>query len=154
MLPTFTGTACSFFRSFSERVISFRCSANFAQDFTPGIVGQNSRQREQIMIDFASETLISLKDLAKRLPPFRPGRPLTVATLTRWCRVGVRGPNNSRIKLEAVKIGGAFSSSEQAFQRFLDAQAQGAEHLPAPRSPASRRRAIERAAKYLESVGI
>lgn len=64
-------------------------------------------------IDPSLEKLISFHELARSLPSRRNGRPLHVSTIHRWRSRGLGG-----IRLEAVRIGGAWHSSEEAFSRF------------------------------------
>lgn len=61
------------------------------------------------------EELLSLKDAAGTLPRGRGGRPVHVATLHRWSKVGLHGH-----QLETLKIGGSTVTSRQALQRFFD----------------------------------
>jgi len=94
------------------------------------------------MIDLASETPLTLKEAAARLP----GRP-HVATLHRWIAKGVRG-----IQLEAGLLGGKRITTLEALQRFLDALSGAHESGPTP-TP-FRRRQHHAAAKSLDREGI
>lgn len=67
-------------------------------------------------IDIHSDELLTFRDLAKALPPRRQGRPIHLSTIHRWRSRGLRG-----IKLEAVRIGGAWHTSWEAFARFCRA---------------------------------
>ena len=67
------------------------------------------------MIDIHTEALITLKAAARLRPPGRNNRPTHVSTLYRWVRCGVGG-----VRLEAVRLGGAFVTSREALQRFAD----------------------------------
>lgn len=60
------------------------------------------------------EDLITFPQLAKRLPRRRRGRPVAVSTVGRWRYPGVKG-----VRLEAVRLGGAWVTSVQAFDRFV-----------------------------------
>lgn len=76
-------------------------------------------------IDVNDEELITFTDLARSLPHRRSDRPVHVATIHRWRSRGLNG-----ICLEAVKVGGAWHTSREAFARFtgrLTAQAKGTE---------------------------
>ena len=64
------------------------------------------------MIDVNRETLLRLKQAAKRLP----GN-VHISTVYRWIKLGVNGGT----KLEAVKMGGQLYTSEEAMQRFGNA---------------------------------
>jgi hypothetical protein len=58
--------------------------------------------------------------------------------------------------LEAVRLGGRWMTSREALQRFSDRLTPrlGGDDHTAPRSPASRRRASERAAAELDNLGL
>jgi hypothetical protein len=96
------------------------------------------------MIDLATETLLSLTDVAKSLP----GRP-HVSTLHRWRMRGIRG-----IKLETTKLGGKRLTSREALQRFADRTTAAASGEPTPvRTPAQRAREIAQAERECERMG-
>ena len=84
-------------------------------------------------IDIAHEHLVTFSELARSLPRRRGDRPVHVATIHRWRSRGLKG-----IRLEAIRIGGAWHSSREAFGRFADrltAQVEAAEvALPATTS--------------------
>lgn len=86
------------------------------------------------MISVASEQLLTLSQLAKRLPRHRNDRPVHPSTCHRWRSPGVRG-----VRLECVRIGGIWHTSWESFQRFCDiltSVAQGSSPA-APRPPAN-----------------
>lgn len=66
-----------------------------------------------ILLD--SEKLLSFPELARALPRRRQGRPVHVSTIHRWRKPGVNG-----VRLEAIRIGGAWHTSWEAFQRFCE----------------------------------
>ncbi len=68
-------------------------------------------------IDLQSETVMSLTEAAKTLPPI-DGRRIHVSTLWRWTRKGVRG-----VQLEHVRLGHRVCTSVEAVQRFAEALA-------------------------------
>src|SRR5438094_832673 len=55
-------------------------------------------------IDVATETLLSLRQAARRLPPGRNGRPCHPATVFRWIQEGARRPNGKRVYLDGVRL--------------------------------------------------
>ena len=59
--------------------------------------------------------LISFRELAAQIPPARNGRPVHVSTLHRWRVHGLK-----KVRLDAIRIGGAWYTSSAAFQRFCD----------------------------------
>jgi hypothetical protein len=117
-----------------------------------------SESDEAAMIDLRNEELISLAQATKRVPPARQGKTTHLSTVLRWILQGARAPNGSRVKLEAVRLGARWMTSEQALERFAlrltpsPDQAQG--NGERPRSPANRKRASERAARLLDEIGI
>lgn len=83
-------------------------------------------------ISVGTEQLLTLSQLAKRLPRHRNDRPVHPSTCHRWRSPGVRG-----VRLECVRIGGVWHTSWEAFQRFCDrltGLADGAPPAP-PREP-------------------
>jgi hypothetical protein len=67
------------------------------------------------IISVANEQLLTLSQLAKRLPRHRNDRPVHPSTCHRWRSPGVRG-----VRLECVRIGGIWHTSWEAFQRFCE----------------------------------
>lgn len=67
------------------------------------------------MFDITQEQLLTFRDLARSLPCRRGDRPVHVATIHRWRSRGLNG-----IRLEAMRIGGAWTTSREAFRRFVD----------------------------------
>jgi hypothetical protein len=109
------------------------------------------------MLDVASESIISLTQAARLLPPpGRRGRPVSLSCVLRWVLTGATGPSGARVRLEAVRLGGRWVTSRQALQRFAERLTPrlDREPAPAPQSPAQRLRDSERAARELAKVGI
>jgi hypothetical protein len=102
------------------------------------------------------ETLIALCEAARRLPPGRGGRPVSFSCVLRWITHGIPGADGQRVKLEAIRVGGRWLTSEEALARWAERLTPrlDSEPAPAPRTPAQRRRASERAGKNLGSLGI
>jgi hypothetical protein len=67
-------------------------------------------------IDLLNEQVVSFRELASRLPRRRMGRPTHVTTIHRWRSRGIKG-----IRLAAVRLGGAWVTTLQAYQRFCAA---------------------------------
>ena len=103
------------------------------------------------MIDVNSEQVISFAELAKRLPRRRAGQPVHVGTIHRWRRPGIRG-----IAIEAVKIGGVWCTSLQAYARWVErltsAAAQGEPRNQA--APSERARNEHGVERQLDDLGI
>jgi hypothetical protein len=74
----------------------------------------------------------------------------------RWIVKGAKAPDGTTVRLDATRLGGRWLTSREALQRFGDRLTPrlDREGRPAPRGPAKRRRASERAAKQLQEVGI
>ncbi|MEI7687619.1 MAG: DUF1580 domain-containing protein [Planctomycetota bacterium] len=67
------------------------------------------------MLDVNAEAIVTLSQLAKKLPRRRLDRPVHPATIHRWRSPGVRG-----IRLECVRIGGTWHTSLEAYQRWVE----------------------------------
>lgn len=102
------------------------------------------------------ESLLTLNDAARRLPPARRGRPVSFSCVLRWITDGVPGPDGHRVKLEAVRVGGRWLTSVEALARWAARLTPGLdERQPAtPRTAAQRNRAADRAATALDRLGI
>lgn len=68
------------------------------------------------VVSVADERVLSLAQLARRLPRHRKDRPVHPSTIHRWRNPGVRG-----VRLECLRIGGIWHTSLEAFQRFCEA---------------------------------
>ena len=98
----------------------------------------------------------TLTRAARRVPPTRQDRPVTLSCLFRWIKQGVIGPDGERIFLEAARLANKWVTSPGAIRRFVEAQTPRFDSppAPAPRAPAARARAAERAGRDLERLGI
>ncbi len=112
--------------------------------------------RHQLSEEIAQGHGKALSQATKLFPSSRRGRPVTLSCVLRWALDGVRGPDGERIRLEAARLAGRWITTPQAIARFIDAQTPRIEDAvpAAPRSPAARTRAAERAARELEKSGI
>jgi Protein of unknown function (DUF1580) len=108
------------------------------------------------MIDLAAEKTFALSHASKFLPSARQGKPVSLSCLLRWIFDGVRTPDGSRVRLEALRLGGKWVTSMEALQRFAEAQTPklDGDPRPLPRMPTGRARAAQRAARDLERAGI
>jgi hypothetical protein len=107
------------------------------------------------MINITEEQPIRLQD-ATRILAGRGGRPVHFSTVLRWCLKGCRGLSGEVVRLEALRIGGAWCTSKEAIQRFAERLTGdfATESPHTPRSPGRRERDSARAAKALEKIGI
>ncbi len=101
------------------------------------------------------ESTLSLHDACRLLPSSRAGKKLNLCTICRWITGGVRAIDGTRVRLEAVRLGGRWLTSHEAIERFSAALTGDTGNAPAPiRTPAARSRAAEVARKKLEAIGI
>jgi hypothetical protein len=109
------------------------------------------------VIDLTLETPVPLAAAAKLVPPARTGKKTHLSTLLRWISRGCRGPAGALVRLEGIRIGNRWHTSREALQRFAEALTpplKDAQASPAPRSPATRSRASERAETELKKLGV
>jgi len=100
-----------------------------------------------------TEALISLAQAAARFPGHRGAERLHPATLTRWILRGVRSVDGHRVKLEALRVGCRWLTSEPALRRFADALGAPPTDAPPMRTPTARHTASARAAAELRAMG-
>jgi hypothetical protein len=105
-------------------------------------------------------TYLTLSQVAKRFPPFRNGRPVHVATITRWIVQGVRLRDGSRLHLCAVRLPGRWVVETRAVDEFLElltldraGDSSPRATKPAATASAARRRAAEGADQKLARRG-
>jgi hypothetical protein len=107
------------------------------------------------MIDLSAESILSLRDAAKLIPPARRGRPVSFQCILRWAMEGARSPTGERVKLKAIRLGGRWVTSRESLQRFAEALTPRSDNIMSKsRTPRQRRRAAERAEAELERMGI
>lgn len=108
-------------------------------------------------IDIKSETLLTLSQAARILPSSRLGRPVTLSCVLRWVLRGLKVPGGNVVRLEAIRLGGKWITSQEALQRFADRQTpclDAAGEVSQVRSAGQRSRANARAAAELAKIGI
>ena len=86
----------------------------------------------------AHEPLLTLGQAATRYPGHRGARRLHPSALTRWILTGVRAIDGRRVKLEALRVGTRWLTSEEALQRFAEALAAPAGSAPTASQTAGR----------------
>jgi hypothetical protein len=99
------------------------------------------------------EPLISLSQAAARFPGHRGAERLHPATMTRWILRGVLAVDGRRVKLEAIRLGCRWLTSEPALQRFADALSTPPADSVPTRIPTARQKASARAAAELRAMG-
>ena len=99
--------------------------------------------------------LLTISQIARRLPGSRGADRVHPATITRWILVGCPSRNGARVKLVATRAGTRWLVRESDLQVFfaaLGAAPSGAS-TPTPRTPAAQNRAAEKAAEKLKAMG-
>jgi hypothetical protein len=112
--------------------------------------------RGTAVIDLTTETPISLAVATGMVPPGRKGKKTHLSTLLRWILDGAKAPDGSRVRLDAVRLGGRWMTSREALQRFADALTPRLD-APTPtivRTPTQRQRAEDLARGRLAEAGI
>jgi hypothetical protein len=105
-------------------------------------------------INLHNETLLTLNQAARMLPPSRRGRPVSLSCIYRWVLDGVKTATG-KIRLEALRIGGRWLTSAEALERFAVAQTPSlTDRPPLPRTLCARRLAAEKAEQALAKIGI
>jgi Protein of unknown function (DUF1580) len=100
------------------------------------------------MIDITKDEVLSLGQLARRLPKLQ-GNSVNISTCWRWAKLGVGGH-----KLETIRIGGRTFTTWTAYLAFAAAVAGGKATAPAPATPERARRRIRDAETVLRRAGI
>jgi hypothetical protein len=100
-------------------------------------------------IDITREELVIFHRLAQSLPRRRRNRPVHVSTVHRWRQRGLGG-----IRLESIRVGGAWHTSWEAFARFCErlTTARSSEHRDSV-TTAARRQSHEEADANLTDEG-
>jgi uncharacterized protein DUF1580 len=108
------------------------------------------------VIDLSTETRIPLAVAASETPPGRNGKRTHLSTILRWILTGAKAPDGSRVRLEAIRLGGRWFTTREALQRFAERLTPRLDgnNQPTPRGPEERRRASERAATELDKLGV
>lgn len=102
----------------------------------------------------ADSDLLTLSQIAARLPGSRGARRTHPATVTRWILAGCPARDGQRVRLAATRAGSRWLVREADLQTFFAALAAdtSATPVPAPRS-ANTNLAAERAARELQRLG-
>lgn len=99
---------------------------------------------------------LSPAQTAKRFPSVKADDDDTrvnPSTVWRWITRGLKLPDGRRVRLEAVRLGASYLTSEPAILRFIAAQQRGADPITPPRTRRQRDRAADRAGAELERMG-
>ena len=104
----------------------------------------------------ADPDLLTISQIAARLPGARGARRVHPATITRWILVGCPGRSGARVKLAATRAGTRWLVREADLDTFfaaLAADPSSTAPVPTPRPPAANRAASEKAAAALKAMG-
>ena len=95
------------------------------------------------------DPLVSFREVARRLPPLREGKPVNVSTVHRWCTRGLRG-----VRLEYVQVGGTKCTSEARLSRFFS-RLGGSQTAPdQPEEKPSRQAELAKVESKLDALGL
>src|SRR5262245_34376693 len=108
------------------------------------------------MLDLTYELPLPLALATQFVPPGRGGKKTHLSTLLRWIRDGVKSPAGKIVRLEALRLGGRWVTSQKALQRFAERLTPDSEQGSAAThgKPTRDRRASERADAELERRGL
>jgi hypothetical protein len=106
------------------------------------------------MLDLTAEKPLPLAAAAAVLPPGRNGRKCHLSTVLRWITDGVKAPDGSLVRLEALRLGSRWVTSREALQRFAERLTPRQDDAQPPPSPTARRKAAARDAAVLDRAGI
>lgn len=103
-----------------------------------------------------NEQLISIAEASRKFPNHRGVGTIRTTTIWRWINRGIRLPDGSILKLEALRVAGRWLTSTEAVTRFIERQnpslVTSEPAKPSPKKPKRSSRA-EAAAKRLEQMG-
>ena len=88
-------------------------------------VGMYEGVEMSITTEIADGNGITLVQAARRLPPNRNEKPVTLSCLARWIKRGVRGPDGVRVRLEAARLSGRWLTTPAALERFISPNSTG-----------------------------
>ena len=111
-----------------------------------------------VLAEIRSGGGLSLSSAGRLFPGHRGGKHVDPSTTFRWVTRGLRTPAGRVVKLDAVRVGGRWLTSNPAVARFVAAltgDATPAVESPTPptRTPDARSRAAAKAAAILDSMG-
>lgn len=102
---------------------------------------------------------LRLSAVGRMFPAARGKGTTNPATVWRWARLGATTPSGGRVRLEVVRVGMSYLTSQAALDRFVTAltvasMPDAPAPAPAPvRSEAARRKASEAAGRRLAAMG-
>jgi hypothetical protein len=112
------------------------------------------------MFDLTTERPIGLREAAKIPPSFRQDTPTHISTVLRWITKGVKLANGEVVRLEGARLGGRWTTTIEAVERFMQRLTTGAlgdvpsANTPPARTTRQRRRELERVDRELDAAGL
>jgi hypothetical protein len=99
--------------------------------------------------------LLTLAEIAKRIPGARGAARLHPATITRWILRGTRATNGTIVRLAATRVGYRWLVSAADLDEFFRALSAptDATSVPVVRTPTARQKSSQLAAEKLEAMG-
>jgi hypothetical protein len=112
----------------------------------------------EVLTEIQSGGGLSLSAAGHLFPGHRGNGTVDPSTVFRWVTRGTRTANGQAVKLEAVRVGARWLTSRSAVARFVTALTTAADpgtesSEPPSRTPATRQKASEQAARQLERMG-
>jgi hypothetical protein len=101
---------------------------------------------------------LKLSAVGRMFPASRGTGTVNPATVWRWARIGATTPNGDRVRLEVVRVGMSYVTSQAALDRFVASLTDASMPAPAPkpapaRNESTRRKASAAAGKRLQAMG-
>lgn len=110
----------------------------------------------QVLEEIRATRGLKLSEVGKLFPASRGDGAVNPATVWRWAHEGAKTPSGARVKLEVVKVGMSWLTSQAAVDRFITALTAASIPGPAPivKTPNASRIAASaaRASKKLQSM--
>jgi hypothetical protein len=112
------------------------------------------------MFDLSTERRIGLREAAKLYPSFRNNRPTHISTPLRHITKGVRLANGEVVRLEGARLGGRWTTTIEAVERFMQRLTDAALDVPKDtaatpiRMTRQRRRQLDQVDRQLDTAGL
>jgi hypothetical protein len=99
--------------------------------------GRELLRSSPVPISLASDSIITIRQATTILPQWYGGKPVHFSRVFRWITEGILAFDGERIKLDALRLGGRWITSEEALQRFVERLTPKAPKQRRPRKPAA-----------------
>src|SRR5437016_2097904 len=94
-----------------ERIARRAAEIVLAELSARGIIGETGQDKTE---------LVSLKELAKRIPRVRGAKPVNYTTIYRWATIGLQSRSGRMMRLVTTNVGGTLCASLDDLNRFFD----------------------------------